>query len=268
MRAPRGRARAGAGAPLWGTRVWGAPVGSFHPLLPRAHFGAGVLLCGSPLAHGEVAGSGFGVVALLCADVDTDGGVCAAPGAQGRMRGSGLGSAAGSFRASFPGHGAGCTGSSDPAAPHRELWGLRGWSGGSRGDVPHAGPSSPRGGISHLPSGFFGKVSGQEQRLPCIIHGATSPGAWVTAGGPAASTSRPDSRGAEREAGGSSRRPRAPRPRAMPSREPPRAATGATHGHVPCRDRAQVNSPPRGGGRLVPAAWGIAGAGVGARAGA
>lgn len=202
------------------------------------------------------------------ADVDMDGGVCAAPGAQGRMRGSGLGSAAGSFRASFPGHGAGRAGSSDPAAPHRELWGLRGWSGGSRGDAPHAGPSSPRGGISHLPSGFFGKVSGQEQRVPCIIHGATSPGAWVTAGGPAASTSRLDSRGAEREAGGSSRRPRAPRPRAMPSREPPRAATGATHGHVPCRDRAQVNSPPRGGGRLVLAAWGIAGAGVGARAGA
>lgn len=60
MRAPRGRARAGAG-----TCVWGAPVGSFHPLLPRAHFGAGVLPRGSPLAHGEVAGSGFWVAALL-----------------------------------------------------------------------------------------------------------------------------------------------------------------------------------------------------------
>lgn len=45
-------------------------MGSFHPLLPRAHFGAGVLPRGSPLAHGEVAGSGFGVTALLCADVD------------------------------------------------------------------------------------------------------------------------------------------------------------------------------------------------------
>lgn len=66
-------------------------MGSFHPLLPRAHFGAGVLPRGSPLAHREVAGSGFGVAALLCAGVDMDGGVCAAPGAQGRMRGSGLG---------------------------------------------------------------------------------------------------------------------------------------------------------------------------------
>lgn len=114
----------------------------------------------------------------------------------------------------------------------------------------------------------FGKDSGPEQRIPCIIHAPASPGGWVTAG---AQPPAPHclTRGVPWEAGGSSRRavPRLPsrRPSAMPSGGPP-AAEGATHGHVPRRNRAQVNTPlgqaaGSGAGRcagsgLAPA-WGI-----------
>lgn len=57
-------------------------------------------------------------------------------------------------------------------------------------------------------------------------------------------------------------------PCTMPSREPPRAARGATHGHVAHRNQAQVNNHPWDKGRLVTSVRGVAGAGAGARAGA
>lgn len=151
-----------------GAHVCGVPLCSTQPLwapsapcFPGLILGLGSCSCGSPLAHGEVAGSGFGVAALLCAGVDTDGGVCAAPGAQGRMRGSGLGSAAGSFRASFPGHRAGRAGSSDPAAPHRELWGCGDGPGGPRGMLRTQAPALPAGAFLTSPLSSSEKSRGR-----------------------------------------------------------------------------------------------------------
>lgn len=145
------------------------------------------------------------------------------------------------------------------------------------GDAPMGSRHSPAPAAGAI-SCSFGKVSGPEWRIRYIIHAAASPGGWVTAGAQPAAPRCP-AHGVPREAGGSSRRAEPglpyPRPSAMPSRGPP-AAKGATHGHVPRRNWAQVNTHPGqavgsgagrcAGSRLVPVQGIISQGSTGARA--